>query len=81
MEGVPAHGRGVESRWSLRSLPTRRVLGFYDLPINTDCCIFIVVMQSVSYRVLSLKHKSSVFTVTSIIVLFLKSENEKYKPK
>jgi len=26
VEDVPAHGRGVETRWSLRSLPTLTVL-------------------------------------------------------
>ena len=30
MEGVPAHGRGVGSRWSLRSLPTQTILWFCD---------------------------------------------------
>lgn len=28
--GVPAHGRGVGVIWSLRSLPTQTILGFYD---------------------------------------------------
>jgi len=30
VEGVPAHGRGVGTRWSLRSLPTQTILWFYD---------------------------------------------------
>lgn len=42
------------------------------LPITTDYCIFIVIVQSSSYGVLRLKHKCSVFTVHSIIVPFLK---------
>jgi len=31
VEGVPAHGRGVGTRWSLRSLPALTILWFYDL--------------------------------------------------
>ena len=29
--GVPAHGRGVGMRWSIRSLPTQTILWFYHL--------------------------------------------------
>ena len=28
--GNPAHSRGVETRWSLRSFPTQAILWFYD---------------------------------------------------
>jgi len=31
VEDVPAHGRGVGTRWSLRSLPTLTGLWFYDI--------------------------------------------------
>jgi len=30
VEGVPAHGREVGKRWSLRSLPTQTILRFYE---------------------------------------------------
>ena len=30
VEDVPAHGRGIGTRWSLRSLPTLTILWFYD---------------------------------------------------
>ena len=30
MEDVPAHGRGVGTRWALRSLPVLTILWFYD---------------------------------------------------
>jgi len=30
VEGVPAHGRGVGTRWSLRSLTTLTILWFYN---------------------------------------------------
>jgi len=29
VEDVPAHGRGVGTRWSLRSLPTLTILWFH----------------------------------------------------
>jgi len=31
VEGVPAHGRGVRTRQSLRSLPIQSILQFYDI--------------------------------------------------
>jgi len=31
VESVPAHGRGVGTRWSFRSLPTQTILWFYDI--------------------------------------------------
>lgn len=52
-----------------------------DLLVTTDYCIFIVTVWSSSYGVLRLKHKCLIFTVALIIVLFLKSKNEKSKPK
>ena len=30
VEGVPAHGRGVGTRWSVRSLPTQTIQRFYE---------------------------------------------------
>jgi len=30
VEGVPAHGRGIGTRWSLRSVPTQTIFWFYD---------------------------------------------------
>jgi len=30
VEGVPTHGRGLGTRWSVRSLPTQTILWFYD---------------------------------------------------
>ena len=35
VEGVPAHSRGVGTRWSLRSLPTQTILWFYELSGKT----------------------------------------------
>ena len=32
VEGVPAHGRRLGTRWSIRSLPTQSILWFYDSP-------------------------------------------------
>ena len=31
VEDVPAHGRGLGTRWSLRSLPTQTILWFYSM--------------------------------------------------
>ena len=31
MEGVPAHGRGIGTRWFLKTLPIQTILWFYDL--------------------------------------------------
>jgi len=35
VEDVPAHGREVGTRWSLRSPPTQAILRFYDSMIRT----------------------------------------------
>lgn len=32
---VPAHGRGVGGRWSVRSIPTQTIIWFYDF-ISTE---------------------------------------------
>ena len=38
VEGVPAHSRGVGTRWSLRSLPTQTILWFFDFQ-NWSCSV------------------------------------------
>ena len=39
VEDVPAHGRGVGTRWSLRSLPTWTVLWFYGQLVSTGASL------------------------------------------
>ena len=43
VEGVPAHGRGVGTRWSIRSVPTQTILWFYDFSLI--CKLLLKVMS------------------------------------
>jgi len=56
VEDVPAHGRGVGTRWSLRSLPTLTILWFYDSTKNT--LIFGKYGWQPGLTILSTKRKS-----------------------
>ena len=46
VEDVPADGRGVGTRWALRSLPTQTILWFYDVGSFTDTAFILYLPQS-----------------------------------
>jgi len=44
-EDVPAHGGGVGTRWSLRSLPTQTILWSLWVPSNSRCSVILWFMK------------------------------------
>jgi len=55
-EDVPAHGRGVGTRWSSRSLSTQTILGFYASPRDGT-----FLLESLSYQRSCLNSAASIF--------------------
>ena len=68
VEGVPAHGRGVGRRWSLRSLLTQTILWFYENigPLQRVSSLFVSLQLIV--KILSINTNSRVHIQKSHMV-------------